>query len=182
MGRKEETLSAWMYQHQKPLIIPFLDREILLHSKIKGLAEDGVLSLCAFPLTCAHQRIGCLLHRKQAAQAYCDDEVLFLSLIADMIAFTAVAGAMNLEALQNTQADLQGEKDRLQLLLELNNRVVSNLELRTLLRAVFGQRRRVMQLVALSECICRIWTVSNCSFTPSISRRAMDCSRKIPWF
>jgi formate hydrogenlyase transcriptional activator len=25
-GTKEETISAWMYLHQKPLIIPFLDR------------------------------------------------------------------------------------------------------------------------------------------------------------
>jgi formate hydrogenlyase transcriptional activator len=50
-GTKEERLSAWMCQHQKPLIIPFLDREILLHGKIKGLAEDGIRSLCAFPLT-----------------------------------------------------------------------------------------------------------------------------------
>ena len=56
---------------------------------------------------------------------------------------------MNLEALQKTQADLQGEKDRLQLLLELNNQVVSNLELRTLLRAVSASVRRVMQCDAV---------------------------------
>lgn len=142
-GTKEETLSAWMCQRQKPLIIPFLDREILLHGKIKGLAEDGIRSLCAFPLICAHQRIGCLFIGSKQPEAYSDDEVLFLSLIADMIA-SAIAGAMNLEALKKTQADLQGEKDRLQLLLELNNQVVSNLELRTLLRTVSASVRRVM--------------------------------------
>jgi formate hydrogenlyase transcriptional activator len=147
-GTKEETLSAWMHQHQKPLIIPFLDQETLLHRKIKGLTEDGIRSLCAFPLTCAHQRIGCLLIGSKQPEAYSDDEVLFLSLIADMTA-SAVAGAMNLEALQKTQADLQGEKDRLQLLLELNNQVVSNLELRTLLRAVSASVRRVMQCDAV---------------------------------
>ena len=147
-GTKEETLSAWMNQHQKPLIIPFLDQETLLHRKIKGLTEDGIRSLCAFPLTYAHQRIGFLLIGSKQPEAYSDDEVLFLSLIADMIA-SAVAGAMNLEALQKTQADLQSEKDRLQLLLELNNQVVSNLELKTLLRAVSASVRRVMQCDAV---------------------------------
>jgi formate hydrogenlyase transcriptional activator len=143
-GTTEEMLSAWMHQHQKPLIIPFVDREILLHRKIKGLAEDGIRSLCAFPLTCAQQRIGCLLIGSKQPESYSDDEVLFLSLIADMIA-SAIAGALNSEALKKTQADLQGEKDRLQLLLELNNQVVSNLELRTLLRIVSASVRRVMQ-------------------------------------
>jgi transcriptional regulator with GAF, ATPase, and Fis domain len=83
-GTKEERLSAWMCQHQKPLIIPFLDREILLHGKTKELAEDGIRSLCAFPLACAQQRIGCLLIGSKQSEAYSDDDVLFLSLIADI--------------------------------------------------------------------------------------------------
>jgi formate hydrogenlyase transcriptional activator len=147
-GTREETISAWMYQHQKPLIIPVLDRENRLHPKIKKLTEDGIRSLCAYPLTCVHQRIGCLLIGSKQPEAYSEDEVRFLSLIADMIA-SAVAGAMNFEVLRKTQVDLQGERDRLQLLLELNNQVVSNLELRTLLRAVSASVRRVMQCDAV---------------------------------
>ena len=145
---KEETISAWMYQHQKPLTIPFLDQEKRLNRKITGLTEDGIRSLCALPLICAHQRIGCLLIGSKQPEAYSNDEVRFLSLIADMVA-SALAGAINFEALQKTQADLQGEKDRLQLLLELNNQVVSNLELRTLLRAISASVRRVMQCDAV---------------------------------
>src|SRR2546425_6533596 len=38
------------------------------------------------------------------------------------------------EQLQSTQAELRGEKDRLKLLLDLNNSIVSKLELRDLLR------------------------------------------------
>jgi formate hydrogenlyase transcriptional activator len=147
-GTREETISAWVYQHQKPLIIPVLDRENRLHPKIKELTRDGIRSLCAFPLACMHQRIGCLLIGSKQPEAYSEDEVRFLSLIADMIA-PAVAGAMNFEALRKAQVDLQGERDRLQLLLELNNQVVSNLELRTLLRAVSASVRRVMQCDAV---------------------------------
>jgi formate hydrogenlyase transcriptional activator len=111
----------------------------VLHPKIKELTEDGIRSLCAFPLTCVHQRIGCLLIGSKQPEAYSEDEVRFLSLIADMIA-SAVAGAMNFEALRKAQADLQGEKDRLQLLLELNNQVISNLELRDSPSRRLGQR------------------------------------------
>ena len=147
-GTMEETIAAWMYQHQNPLTIPFLDQEKRLNRKITALTEDGIRSLCALPLICAHQRIGCLLIGSKQPEAYCNDEVRFLSLIADMVA-SALAGAINFEALQKTQADLQAEKDRLQLLLELNNQAVSNLDLRTLLRAISVSVRRVMQCDAV---------------------------------
>ena len=147
-GTKEETMSAWVYQHQKPLIIPFLDGETRLHGKIRELAEDGLRSLCVLPLTCAHQRIGCFFIGSKQSEAYSGDEVRFLSLIADMSA-SAVAGALNFEALQKAKTDLQREKDRLQLLLELNNQVISNLELRPLLQAVSASLRRVMQCDAV---------------------------------
>ena len=47
--------------------------------------------------------------------------------------------------LQSTQAELRYEKDRLKLLLDVTNQVVSNLELRDLLRAISGSVRRAMQ-------------------------------------
>jgi formate hydrogenlyase transcriptional activator len=145
---KEESMSAWVYQHQKPLIIPILDGETRLHGKISELAEDGLRSLCVLPLTCAHQRIGCFFIGSKHSEAYSGDEIRFLSLIADMSA-SAVAGALNFEALQTAKTDLQREKDRLQLLLELNNQVISNLELRPLLQAVSASLRRVMQCDAV---------------------------------
>jgi len=49
------------------------------------------------------------------------------------------------EQLQSTQAELRGEKDRLKLLLDLNNSMVSKLELRELLRVISASVRRVMQ-------------------------------------
>jgi formate hydrogenlyase transcriptional activator len=48
------------------------------------------------------------------------------------------------EQLQRTQAELRGEKDRLKLLLDLNNSIVSKLELRDLLRVISASVRRVM--------------------------------------
>ena len=147
-GIIEETISAWMHQHQKPLTIPFLDQEKRLNRKITAPTDDGIRSLCAWPLICTHQRIGCLLIGSKRPEAYSNDKVRFVSLIAEMVA-SALAGAINFEALQKTQADLQSEKDRLQLLLELNNQAVSNLELRTLLRVISASVRRVMRCDAV---------------------------------
>ncbi len=48
------------------------------------------------------------------------------------------------EQLQSTQAELRAEKDRLKLLLDLNNSMVSKLELRDLLRVISASVRRVM--------------------------------------
>ena len=93
-GAKEETISAWIFRHQKPLTIPFLDQEKRLNRKITALIEDGIRSLCALPLICGHKRIGCLLIGSKQPEAYSNDEVRFLSLIADMVA-SALAGAIN---------------------------------------------------------------------------------------
>jgi formate hydrogenlyase transcriptional activator len=147
-GTKEETLAAWVHRHQKPLIIPFLDRETRLQAKIQELAAEGILSLYAFPLTRAHDRIGCLFIGSTVPDAYSEDEIRFLSLVAHKIA-SAFHDAMNFEALQKAQTALQDAKNRLALLLELNNQVVSNLKLRTLLGAVSASIRRVLQCDAV---------------------------------
>src|ERR1700675_842619 len=49
------------------------------------------------------------------------------------------------EELQTTHAELRYEKDRLKLLLELTNNVVSNLEIRDVLKAVIANVRQIMR-------------------------------------
>src|SRR5437879_44954 len=49
------------------------------------------------------------------------------------------------EQLHSTQAELQDEKDRLKLLLELTNDIVSNLEIHDVLKAVIASVRQIMQ-------------------------------------
>jgi formate hydrogenlyase transcriptional activator len=139
----DETFPAWLFQHHDPVIIPPLDRDIVPHAKIVEFARHGIQSLCAFPLACGERRIGSFLIGSKQLRVYTEDEVRLLSLIADMIT-PAIDGAVNVQALRLAQAELQSEKDRLRLLLELNNRVVSNLEFRELLRAVSASVRRVM--------------------------------------
>ncbi len=148
-GTQEETMSAWVYEHRKPMIIPYLTQETSLHRKIKELARQGIQSLCAFPLICAHSYLGCFHVGSKQPAAYSQEEIRFLSLVTDMIA-SAVDDAVNFDALSRTQDELKAEKDRLQLLLELTGQLVSNLDLRNLLRTVSTTVRRVMQCNAVA--------------------------------
>jgi formate hydrogenlyase transcriptional activator len=54
------------------------------------------------------------------------------------------------DALRGAQGELQRERDRLKLLLELTNQVISNLELREMLRALAASIRRIMHCDAVS--------------------------------
>jgi formate hydrogenlyase transcriptional activator len=69
--------------------------------------------------------------------------VEFLQLVARQIA-VAVDNALSHQAAQALQQQLEHERDRLKLLLDLNNSVVSTLDLRQLFRAISANVRRVM--------------------------------------
>lgn len=146
----EETMTWWAYQHQEPLTIPHIKHETRFPVAVELLKEHGINSMCTLPLTTVHRRLGGLAVGSRAPEAYCDEEVFFLSLIASQVA-QALDNAMNVEAAERAQEELrqkhaesQVERERLQLLLDVTNQVVSNLDLRDLLRAFSANVRRVM--------------------------------------
>jgi GAF domain-containing protein len=72
------------------------------------------------------------------------NELRFLSQVADLIAL-AFDNALNFAALRRASEELRGKNDRLQLLLDVTNQVVSNLQLRELMRAISQDIQRAMQ-------------------------------------
>ncbi len=145
----EETIASWVYRHQRPLVIPMLEQEKRLPSSIVDrLKAFGIRSACALPLTTAHRRLGSIGVGSAQQDAYSEEEVRFLALVAD-IAALAVDDALNFEGSRLAQEELRREKDRLKLLLDLTNRLVSNLDLRDLLRAISANLRQVMQCDAV---------------------------------
>jgi formate hydrogenlyase transcriptional activator len=146
---KEESVCEWVHRRQKPLNVPFPGDTTCLQAKFNELANDGIQPLCEFPLTVAHRRIGSFLICRKRPGSYTEEEVRFLSLIADMIAFS-VGDAINSQALRNAQVELQNEKERVSLLLELNNQVVSNRVLQKMLSAACASVRRAMRCDAVA--------------------------------
>jgi formate hydrogenlyase transcriptional activator len=90
-----------------------------------------------FPLTTPHRRLGVLGIASTSVMNYTAEDISFLQLIARVVAF-ALDDGLNLRRAQR-------QNNRLQLLLNLTNRITSNLELREVLRAVSANIREVMQ-------------------------------------
>jgi len=101
------------------------------------LTALGLLSTCAVPLTTPHRALGTLEIASRRANAYSDDDVDLLAIVADAVAVTLD------NALSHEQ--LREEHDRSTLLLELTNSLVSNLELRDVLTSVMRSARRIMR-------------------------------------
>jgi putative nucleotidyltransferase with HDIG domain len=72
------------------------------------------------------------------------EDIDFLRLVARVIAF-AIDDGINLKRAQAAQACLQRQNDRLELLLNLTNRITSNLELKEVLRAIATNVREAMR-------------------------------------
>ena len=133
---QEETLAAFVYREQQPVVLGTLEGETRFPALIAVAREAGLQSACALPLTTAYRQLGTLELASVKPNAYPPDEVRFCTLVADQIAL-AMDDAMSFQ-------ESQRARGRLQLLLNLTNRITSNLELREVLRAISANIREVM--------------------------------------
>ena len=101
------------------------------------------------PVTCANGCLGSFVIGSNQPAAYSQEDIRFLSLVTDVIA-PAMDNAINFDSLRRTQDDLKAEKGRLQLLLDLRSQIVSNLEIRHLLRTTSAMVRRMIQCDAVA--------------------------------
>jgi formate hydrogenlyase transcriptional activator len=131
----EGSIAGWVWQNQESLVI----RDLQLEDRFpvaKTLRDYPARSVCSFPLTTAHQRLGVMNFWSDKVGAYDQLDLEFANLVAAQIAVAVEA--------QCHQQKLARERDRSQLLLEINNTLVSNLNLRELLAAISACLKRVM--------------------------------------
>jgi len=140
----EETLTLWVYERQEPLLRSTDEMEPRYGRLQAILKRLNIRSTCTLPLTTAHRKLGVITFCSKQVDIYSPNDIRFLSQVADYIAL-AFDDALNFEALRRASEELQSKNDRLRLLLDVTNQVVSNLELRDLLRAISQDVRRVMQ-------------------------------------
>src|ERR1700722_10296627 len=127
---KEETVAWWVYQNQRPVVIPSIDRETSFPLVVERLSNLGLRSLCAVSLSTAHRKLGSLVFASHSEDAYSNEDQQFLSLVANQIAV----------GMDDARAQA-----RLRLLLDITNRIVTKLELRDLLRESVASIRHFMQ-------------------------------------
>src|SRR5260370_565659 len=139
----EESDAWWVYQNQEPLVTSLEAPDARFSKFQEILKKYGVRSVCTLPLTTAHSKVGTLTFASKAADIYTAEEVHFLSVVGEQIAL-AFDNALHFDAAQASLQQLLKKNERVGLLLELTNHVVSNLEFPDLLRAVVASTRRVM--------------------------------------
>jgi formate hydrogenlyase transcriptional activator len=135
-----QILAVWVYAHQETIVLGTLDKETRF-STIPCMREAGLHSVCAIPLSDPHRRLGSLVIASVRRDAYSPEDVRFATLAANQIAL-AMDDAINFR-------EAQRARDRLALLLDLTNRVVSKLDLRDVLREICANIRRVMECDAV---------------------------------
>jgi formate hydrogenlyase transcriptional activator len=132
----EDSPAASVHASQQLFVAQEWGRETRFPAHRQFLSQWGVTSSCTLPLARGDRRIGVISLGSKRAHSYPEEEVDFLRLLADQMAL-AIDAAVNLYASTKAQ-------DRLKLILELTNQVVSNLEFEELLQAISSIVRRVM--------------------------------------
>jgi formate hydrogenlyase transcriptional activator len=128
---------------QQPWVASDLGSDTRFPDLARWLGDRGIRSVCVVPATTALRKLGALAFGSRVAAAYSDSDVIFLQQVARQVA-VAVDSAVNFEQSQSVQQQLKEERDRLSLLLDVNNAVVSVLDLHKLLNAVSASLRRLV--------------------------------------
>jgi formate hydrogenlyase transcriptional activator len=129
--------AGWAWQNQKPLVVPDLEADTRFSSVLKVLLDRGLRSYCWLPLTTAQKRLGTLGLGSSRVDAYNGKDMRLLARVAELVA-VAVENALTREALQQ-------EKERLQMLLEINTTLVTNRDMEKLFPAISGFMRRMIK-------------------------------------
>ncbi len=139
----EEAPGGWVWQNQKPLLVPSVAKELRFPKVIQLLRDLNVQSFCAVPLTTAQRRLGALSFGRFDEFVYTEADLDFLQQVAKQVA-VAVDNTLNYQSAQSSQQQLTRERDRLRLLLDVNNAAVSTLDLKDLFKVIAASLRQTM--------------------------------------
>jgi formate hydrogenlyase transcriptional activator len=140
----EESPSGLVWQTQQPLMIGELAEETRFAALRPLLLENGVRSYCAVPLTTALRRLGALGFGSLQPNAYRASDLEFMQHVAKQVA-VAVDNVLHDKSERSAHEQLARERDRLQLLLDVNNAVVAHLGMEEMLVAIGASLGRVIQ-------------------------------------
>jgi len=172
-----ETPGGWVWETQRPWVVSTLSNDTRFPELGQWLYDRGIRSLCVVPVTTALRKLGALAFGSRVEAAYAEMDVIFLQQVARQVA-VALDNALNFEQAQSVQQQFQRERDRLSLLLEVNNTVVSVLDLHELLNAVSASLRHLVphEYASLSLYDPEAQTLQ---ITLWIFQSARECSRKV---
>src|SRR5271154_393309 len=127
---------------QKPIYIPDLQAEL---SRFPQLASQAMLrtphSAYIFPISTSGKKLGALTFATAQREQFSPDDMELMIAVASHVA-VALESAVATDAAQLYQRQLAHERDRLRLLLEINNQVVTQLDINELFRSASASIRK----------------------------------------
>ena len=144
----DDDICRVVLQTQKPMVVQSVESEVHFPQSLSRLEQAGVQSFCMLPLTTARRRLGVLGLASKRIGAYLNTDLRFLSAVADQTAL-AIDATLHLDEIRAVQADLKGSRERLKLLLDINNSVISNLDLRQVFLSISSNLRSALRCDAV---------------------------------
>jgi len=140
----QDSLSGEVWKNQTPIVLTNTEHATRFQRAMKSFHAYGVHSAICLPLTTPRRQLGTLTIGAAEANTYHEGDLEIPKRVAAQVAI-AVENALNYEDAQAFQQQVVRERDRLKLLLAVNNAVVSNLALSELFRAIPTSVRNAMQ-------------------------------------
>src|SRR5262249_6228231 len=117
----------------EPVYLDQFDLERFPSDFTRRSYEAGLRSACNIPLIAHGRKLGALGVASKRPSAFSAEDIELLCQSANQIAI-AVENALNFERTRAAEEEAKRQSERLQLMLEINNAVVSELSLRELAR------------------------------------------------
>ena len=129
------------FEGQKPVLVEDVQAELKSFPELGARLEgEPIRALYAFPVSTSRRKLGVLVVATKA-RAFTNDDVELMGFVASHISI-ALDSALALESAAEYHRDLVRDRDRLKLLLEINNHVMSRLEPEDFFRAASASIRR----------------------------------------
>jgi formate hydrogenlyase transcriptional activator len=129
-------------EEQKPIYIPDQQAELLRIPQLASQARLGPPhSAYIFPISTSGKKLGALGFGIAPGDQFSPDDVELMTSVSSYVA-VALESAVATDAAQRYQRQLAQERDRLQLLLEINNQVVTQLDVNELFRSASASIRK----------------------------------------
>ena len=136
------TAVARAIEEQVPVFIPDTKQELSKTPEFASRIKASVLqSAYVFPVSVSRKRLGALIFGSKTKGEFSSDDVELMGAVANHMS-VALESALATDAAEAYQGELARERDRLSLLLEINNHVVTKLEVSELFRAASASIRK----------------------------------------
>jgi formate hydrogenlyase transcriptional activator len=132
----EDNPAGWVWINQQPVVIPRFEQEVRWPEFLETLRERGVSSLVLVPVTTGDRRLGVLTFGSFDVTETSQEEMDFIHRVASEFAVTIDSYL--------TQQKYLRERDRLQLLFDVTNSLVSKLSPDALFAAISQQLNKVV--------------------------------------